>query len=226
MSDERQRPRYRGLIANAMAAPQPKVSTVPLDFIDPDTKEPVSLDDLWQQIVGEIESLTPHCMSKEANIWHGNAEVLHEALRSAVESAKSSDSESNLRDALLLGYALGQLENLDYSKLSPEGSRMAAAELNRRTKGLNALKPVRQEAYGLMRETAQYFWETPPTSRLRLGQMAEKVSEEIERIRDEMLAHDPADASRHWPGSLQTITRIIRDLAPEHALKRGRPRKD
>lgn len=226
MSDERQRPRHRGLIANAMPAPPPKTSTVPLDFIDPDTEQPESLDSLMQQVAWEIDSLDILYMSQEANIWHDNAEVLFEALRSAVESAKSSDSESNLRDALLLGYAMGQLENIDYSKLSPEGSRMAIAELNRRTKGLNSLKPARQEAYGLIREKAQYFWETPPTSRLRLGQMAEKVSEELKRVRDKRLAHDPADDSRHWPGSLQTITRIIRDLAPEHALKRGRPRKD
>ncbi|EWH03226.1 hypothetical protein [Halomonas sp. BC04] len=215
ISEHTQR-RSHGLIAGEMEPPPPKPQADDLMLTYGDDRVEMSHGrDLLNQMTAELsqmagsneEDIATHC------IW-----LIRRIQKAATE--QELEPLSNGHILLMLGYFYGKL-TMPSRESHAEMTRHFIAEI-RRQAGPLSVEAERERGRQWMRERAARIWGQDHTQELRISDVAAQVQsmikdeeKEREAMRDESV--------RKWPRSLGKIKEAIRLVAPEYAVRGGRP---
>lgn len=220
MSDERQRPRHRGLIANAMPVPPPKTSIIPLGLHLTAQDEKQALLQLIQELKGELDSLCDEKISPENRILRDYANTAASLIASIIQSDANLDA-GIVRISLNLGHITSQLENTDLPELRKQQTETLEKHLEDLRSTDKARRFGQQEGRERIRQLGEELWSEDTQSILRMGQAIQEVQQmlhaEIREARDRC----EAPYERYWPTSHDVIREELTKVSPEYASRGG-----
>lgn len=220
MSDERQRPRYRGLIANAMPAPPPKTSIAPLGLHLTAQDEKQALLQLIRELKGELDSLCDEKLSPETRILRDYANTAASLIASIIQSDASLDA-GIVRICLNLGHIISQLENTDLPVLRRQQMETLEKNLESLRSTVEARRFGQQQGRERIRQLGEKLWSEDTQAILRMGQAIQEVQQMLYAEVREARKRNEAPYERYWPTSHDVIREELTKVSPEYASKGG-----
>ncbi len=223
MSDEKQRPRHRGLIANAMPAP-PKTSIAPLGIPVAAHDDKQALLQLIRELKNELDSLCDEKLSPKTRIMRDYANKAASVLSSVIQSNYSIDV-SMVRIVLELGYIISQLENTDLPELREQQMETLKKNLADLQSTEKSRRFGQQQGRKRIRQLGNKLWSEDTQSILRMGQAIQEVQQMLHAEIREARDRSEAPYERYWPTSRDVIREELTKVSPEYASRGGPPPK-